>query len=47
MAEQIEALFKLETLGNPRNIVLDEGPHPHGTRRFNAAFAKSLWSVVY
>jgi len=28
MAEQINILFGVETLEDPRNIVLDGGPHP-------------------
>jgi len=42
-AERIDVLFVVETHGDPRNIVLDEGPHPDG---FDAAFTKSLWPLV-
>jgi len=32
-AEQISVLFGLETLGEPRNTVLDGGPRPPKARR--------------
>jgi len=34
----------VETLGNPRNIVLDGGPD--FSRVFDAAFARLLWALV-
>jgi len=42
-AEQIKILFRVNTLGGPRNILLIS----HGTgRAFSAAFGKSIWLVV-
>jgi len=43
-AERIEILHWVETLGDPRNIVLDGGPDFY--RGFDAAFAKLLWPPV-
>jgi len=47
-AEWIDVLFWAETPGDPRNIVIDGGPHPTTARGrgFNAAFAKLLWLFV-
>jgi len=48
-AEQIEILFGVNTLGVPRNIVLDGGPDPSPTtrgREFDAAFVKFIWLLV-
>jgi len=48
--ERIDVLFMVETRGNPRNIVLDGCPIPHGEvlgRGFDAAFAKLLWPLVF
>jgi len=43
-AERIEVLFGVETLGDPRNIVLDGSPDfYHG---FDAAFTKLNWPLV-
>jgi len=41
MAERIEVLLGVETLGEPRNIVLDGFSH-----RFTTAFTKLLWQLV-
>jgi len=44
-AEQLEVLLVMETVGDSRNIVLDESPDfPHG---FDAAFAKLLWHLFF
>jgi len=44
VAECIEVLLGVETLGDPKNIVLDGSPDiPHG---FDAIFAKLLWPLV-
>jgi len=48
-AERIDALFTVETPGNPRKNVFDEIPIPTPTARgrgFDAAFAKLLWPLV-
>jgi len=44
MAERINVLFEVETLGDSRHIVLDGGPHPPAVRcgGFDAAFARLL-----
>jgi len=43
-AIRIEVLLRVETLGDTRNIVLDESPDfPHG---FGAAFAKLLCHLL-
>jgi len=39
LAERIEVVFGVETLGDTRNIV-------HGSLGFDAAFAKLLWLLV-
>jgi len=45
MAKQINILFRVETPGDSRNIVIYWSPDfPHG---FYAAFAKLLWPLVY
>jgi len=52
MAERIEVLFGMKSLGGPKNIVLDGCPDPpmawgvdrEGT--FDAAFVKLLWFHV-
>jgi len=41
-AEWIDILFRVETFGDSRNIVLDGGPHPPWQGGFDAAFAKIL-----
>jgi len=43
-AERIDVLFRVETLGDPRNTILDRGIHPPRTmgRECDAAFAKLL-----
>jgi len=42
--EWMKVLLRVETLGDPRNTVLDRSPNfPHA---FNAAFAKLLWPLV-
>jgi len=48
MAEKIKLLFGMNTLGGPRNIVLDGGPDPPIARGggFDAAFTKLLWPLV-
>jgi len=40
MTEWIDVLFGMETPGDPRNIVLDEAPHPPMARGrgYDAAF---------
>jgi len=44
MAEQIEVLLAVETVGNPRNTVLGGSPDlPHG---FDAAFTNLLQPLV-
>jgi len=45
MAARIEVLFKAETPGGLRNIVLDMDPD--FTHRFDAVFAKLLWPLVF
>jgi len=50
-AKTLNLLFVLDTDGNPRRIVFDEGPDPATARPrrgegFNAAFAKLLWPFV-
>jgi len=41
MAERIEVLLRVDTLVDPRNIVLDRSPDfPH---EFDVVFAKLLW----
>jgi len=47
-AEQIKILFRVDTLGGPRNIVLDGGLDPSTALGggFDATFAKLLWSLV-
>jgi len=43
-AERIQVLLRMETLGDPRNIILDGSPDfSHG---FNAAIANLLWPLV-
>jgi len=46
MAERIDVLFGVNTVGGPRNIVLDGGPHAptvrEGGSTFNAAFVNLL-----
>jgi len=44
-AEQIKTLFVVNTLGGPRNIVLDGGFDP--LQPGDAAFAKLLWFLVW
>jgi len=44
MAERIKVLFWVETLGVPRNIVIDGVPIPHG---FNLALAKLLLATCH
>jgi len=45
LSERIKVLLQLETLGDPRNIVLDGNPDfSHG---YDAAFANLLWPLVY
>jgi len=41
--KEIEVLFRVETLGDPRNMYNTEGRTPHG---FDAAFVKLLWPHV-
>jgi len=41
--ERIDVLFGVETIGGPRNIVLD---HPRRGDGFDAAFAKLFWPLV-
>jgi len=43
IAKQIEFLLGLETLGEPRNTVLNGSPD--FLQGFNAAFAKLLWPL--
>jgi len=46
-AEQYKILFRVNTLGNQRNIVLDGGHDPPPREGgFDAAFAKLLWPLV-
>jgi len=40
-AERIDVLFRVETAGDPRNVMLDGDP-PRLRGRFDAAFAKLL-----
>jgi len=42
-AERIDVLVEVETVGDPRNIVLNGGPDLPTGRGFDAAFAKTLW----
>jgi len=44
MAEWIELLLRVETLGNLKNNVLDRSPNFH--HQFDAAFAKLLSAFV-
>jgi len=47
-AERIDLLFRMETPGEPRNIVLNGGTHPLMARGrgFDADFDKLIWPLV-
>jgi len=48
LAEWIDVLFGVQTLGDPRSIVLNGGLSPLMARRrvFDAVFAELLWPFI-
>jgi len=42
IAEQIKVLFGVDTLADPRHVVLDVGPNSAAMRKVSVAFAKLL-----